>query len=226
VAKALERQARQLPVIPGEEGEWAADARLADALVAVCSARIAADADPDRATVVIHARLDRPGDELGSCEIEGGPAIHPEVARRFACNGRIQTVVEDESGIRFAWGASAGSRRTGCFASSDTAIESAPSPGAGAGNSPTPITSSGGRTAARPIWTTWSSCAASITIGARLSVGQDAWVAPTVSVPMSRTRFASMRMPGPMVVEMVTDFRYLPLAVGGLARRISSTTVR
>jgi hypothetical protein len=99
VVKALERQARQLPVMPGEDGEWAADARLADALVAVCSARIAADADPDRATVVIHARLDRPGDELGSCEIEGGPAIHPEVARRFACNGRIQTVVEDESGI-------------------------------------------------------------------------------------------------------------------------------
>jgi hypothetical protein len=98
VAKALQRLADQLPVMPGEEGEWAADARRADALVAVCSGRIAVDADPDRATVVIHARLDGLQDELGLCEIESGPAIHPEVARRLACNGRLQTVIEDQTG--------------------------------------------------------------------------------------------------------------------------------
>ena len=98
VAKALERLADQLPVMPGEEGDWAADARLADALVAVCSARIAEDADPDRATVVIHARVGGSGKDLHSCEIERGPAIHPEVARRLACNGRIQAVIEDAAG--------------------------------------------------------------------------------------------------------------------------------
>ncbi len=64
----------------------------------LCSARIPQDPDPDRATVVIHARLDGPGDELHSCEIEGGPAIHPEVTRRLGCHGRIQVVLEDRAG--------------------------------------------------------------------------------------------------------------------------------
>ncbi len=99
VAHALERLADQLPVMPGEDGEWSVEARRADALVAVCSARIAKDADPDRATVVIHARVEELGGELHSCEIEGGPAIHPEMARRRACNGRIQTVIEDGTGL-------------------------------------------------------------------------------------------------------------------------------
>src|SRR6266498_5855880 len=43
VAKALERLAEQLPVMPGEEDGWCVDARRADALVALCSARIGAD---------------------------------------------------------------------------------------------------------------------------------------------------------------------------------------
>jgi hypothetical protein len=106
VVRALEREASTLPVMPGEHPEWDAEARRADALVALCSARIASDPDPDRATVVIHARLedvqgsgsrDIQGD-LTHCEIEGGPAIHPEVARRLLCTARVQVVVEDASG--------------------------------------------------------------------------------------------------------------------------------
>ena len=58
VATALDRLARNLPVMPGEEDPCSIDARRADALVALASAQIATDADPDRATVVIHARLD------------------------------------------------------------------------------------------------------------------------------------------------------------------------
>ena len=94
VAHALERLANQLPVMPGEDGEWSVEARRADALVAVCSARIAKDADPDRATVVIHARVEELGGELHSCEIRrrscdpprGGPApgmqwTHPDSDR-------------------------------------------------------------------------------------------------------------------------------------------------
>ena len=60
----------------------------------------------------------------------------------------------------------------------------------------------------------------------RLITAQEVWAAPTVSEPMSRIRLVSTWMPGPMVLEMVTDFRYFPFAVEGLARRISSTTVR
>jgi hypothetical protein len=57
VAKALERLAETLPVMPGEEDPCFADARRADALVALCSARISNDPDPERATVVVHAEL-------------------------------------------------------------------------------------------------------------------------------------------------------------------------
>jgi Domain of unknown function (DUF222)/HNH endonuclease len=103
VAKALERLADILPVMPGEEGDFGVEARRADALVALCSARIAADPDPDRGTAVIHARVDGTGagvmeGQLSDCEIEGGPAIHPEVARRLLCTARVQTVLEDSSG--------------------------------------------------------------------------------------------------------------------------------
>jgi hypothetical protein len=109
VARCLERLAGQLPPMPGEEGEWGMDARRADALVALCSARIASDPDPDRATVVIHARVEGSGSDssagvmeiegqLTDCQIEGGPAIHPQVARRLLCTARVQVVVEDASG--------------------------------------------------------------------------------------------------------------------------------
>jgi hypothetical protein len=98
VARALERLADFLPAMPGEEDGCFTDARRADALVALCSARIGEDADPDRATVVIHARLDGLLDDSGGCEIEGGPVIHPETARRLLCNGRVQTVIEDGTG--------------------------------------------------------------------------------------------------------------------------------
>jgi hypothetical protein len=70
VAKALERLAERLPVMPGEEDPTYADARRADALVALCSARISTDPDPDRATVVVHAQLDGLISEEGGCEIE------------------------------------------------------------------------------------------------------------------------------------------------------------
>jgi hypothetical protein len=98
VARALQRVTDALPSMPGEEDPSFAEARRADALVALCSARIADDADPDRATVVVHARL---GDLVatdGSAEIEGGGRLHPETARRLLCDARVQTVLEDERG--------------------------------------------------------------------------------------------------------------------------------
>jgi hypothetical protein len=98
VARALERLADNLPVMPDEEDECFVDARRADALVAMCSARIGEDPDPDRATVVVHAQLDGLVDGTGGCEIEGGPVIHPETVRRLLCHGRVQTVIEDHTG--------------------------------------------------------------------------------------------------------------------------------
>ena len=98
VRRALERLAETLPVMPGEEGTSHLDARRADALVMLCSTRIAADADPDRATVIVHAQLsDLVSGERG-CEIEGDGVIHPETANRLLCNGRVQAAIEDDRG--------------------------------------------------------------------------------------------------------------------------------
>jgi hypothetical protein len=98
VASALQRVTETLPVMPGEEDPICAEARRADALVALCSSRLADDADADRATVVVHARLGDLAATRGSAEIEGGGAIHLETARRLLCDGRVQTVLEDQNG--------------------------------------------------------------------------------------------------------------------------------
>jgi hypothetical protein len=98
VARALERIAKDIPVMPGETDACFAPARRADALVAICSARIASDADPDRATVIVHAELDGLEQGNGGCEVEAGPAIHPETARRLLCNARVQAVLQDPAG--------------------------------------------------------------------------------------------------------------------------------
>jgi Domain of unknown function (DUF222)/HNH endonuclease len=98
IINALEREAERIAAMPGEEDRVYASARRADALVALCSARIATDPEPDRATVVVHARLDGLRQDTGGCEIEGGPVIHPQSVRRLLCNARVQTVVEDRHG--------------------------------------------------------------------------------------------------------------------------------
>ena len=97
VARAIERMAEKVPSMPGEEDPFYADARRADALVAICSARIADDQSPDRATVVVHTNLDALSGDGGS-ELEGGGIAHPETARRLGCNARIQVLVEDQGG--------------------------------------------------------------------------------------------------------------------------------
>jgi hypothetical protein len=113
IVRAIERLAEAAPVMPGEEDRVYASARRADALVMLCSGAIAADPDPDRATVVIHAQAvaetPGPGERAeassrrvtvvsGGGQIEGGPAIHPETLQRMLCDGRVQTVLEDRSG--------------------------------------------------------------------------------------------------------------------------------
>ena len=98
VAKALARIADELPRMPGERSAVHADARRADALVALASTRIADDADPDRATVVVHAQVGALISGGGGSELEEGPLIHNETARRLLCNARVQAVIEDGTG--------------------------------------------------------------------------------------------------------------------------------
>ena len=107
VAKALDRLADRVPVMPGEEGPWGIEARRADALIMLASGHIAADPDPDRATVILHARVGGgpPPDasspvqgNLHGVELEGGPVLHPLVAERLLCSPRVQVVGEDATG--------------------------------------------------------------------------------------------------------------------------------
>jgi Domain of unknown function (DUF222)/HNH endonuclease len=98
VAKMLDGLAADLPVMPDEPGPGHVDARRADARVALCSTGTA-EAGHDRTTLVVHARLDRRTGALTECEIEDGSVISAGAARRLACNARIQTMIEDETGL-------------------------------------------------------------------------------------------------------------------------------
>jgi hypothetical protein len=104
VARALQRLAERVPQMPGEDDATCAEARRADALVALCSSRLGADPDPDRATVVVHAPLAALVQGRGGASLEDGGVAHPETVRRLACDARIQTVIEDEAGQPLALG--------------------------------------------------------------------------------------------------------------------------
>jgi hypothetical protein len=98
VVNALERATEEIPGMPREEDASFLPQRRADALVALCSAGLADEKDPDRATVVVYASLDSLLSADGGCEIEGDGVIHAATARRLMCHGRVQVVLEDQSG--------------------------------------------------------------------------------------------------------------------------------
>jgi translation initiation factor IF-1 len=104
VAGAIDRIAQTLPAHPREPAQdqpgmpCVLDARRADALVGICSAKIARDPDPDRATLVVHTSVKALQDLSEGAQIEDGPIIHPQTLRRLACDSRIESVIEDRSG--------------------------------------------------------------------------------------------------------------------------------
>jgi hypothetical protein len=97
VATTIDRVAASVPVMPHEQGGIHTTARRADALVGLCSARLAADPDPDRATVVIHARVGATETGTGA-EIEGGGVAQPSTLERLLCAARVETVHEAGDG--------------------------------------------------------------------------------------------------------------------------------
>jgi hypothetical protein len=98
VAKALDRLGDQIPVMPGEESDRFVGSRRADALVALCSARLAGDEDQDRATIVVHADIDVLEGVDANALIEDGPVIGGSTAQRLLCNARVQMVLERPDG--------------------------------------------------------------------------------------------------------------------------------
>jgi hypothetical protein len=96
-ALAIDRIAEALPAPAGDQVPDPVEARRADALIALASARLGADPDPDRATIVVHVNEAALADRLGSA-VENGGVVAPEVVDRLLCHSRAQLVLEDNSG--------------------------------------------------------------------------------------------------------------------------------
>lgn len=107
VIRAISRLVDRVPPMPRDEA-GSVEHRRADALVALCSATLAADPDPDRATLVVHTTFDdlRTG---GNGETEAGDIVIPAAAlQRMLCTARVQVAVDDGAGTRSASAVSLG----------------------------------------------------------------------------------------------------------------------
>ncbi len=108
LAAAIEGAARMVPVMPGEEHPRYAEARRADALVALCTQGGAGQggaagerAAPEgaslprvRATLVLHAQVGAERPAL----LEGGGVAGPASAERLSCTGASEHVHETRTG--------------------------------------------------------------------------------------------------------------------------------
>lgn len=102
LTKTLEKIAAGLP--PAPEPDPAADhvpdeersreQRNADALMALVLDRCG-NVVP---TVVVHTSVEALPGESGS-EIDGGPVVHPDIARRIACDAKLRMVLDDPHGV-------------------------------------------------------------------------------------------------------------------------------
>ena len=105
IVAALQRAATEVPATDDTTGDTCFDTpedrrnrRLADALWALASQRIAGDCDADRATVVVHTALGSLGDRAPFSELDGGAVLNKDTARRLSCDARLQFVLTDNDG--------------------------------------------------------------------------------------------------------------------------------
>lgn len=98
VEKALEHLADKAGPDPVSGLFDPGDSRMADALVELSSTYLGVEGDADRATVVVHVDLKTLRDGEGVAEIDDGPAIAKETARRLSCDSNIEVVVDGPKG--------------------------------------------------------------------------------------------------------------------------------
>lgn len=92
------------PAVPEGDADFPAAATLeqrrADALGLLCSAQIANDQDPDRATIVVHAPaemiVDAPTEK--NATVESGGVLGALTVQKMSCEGRIEVVSYTEDG--------------------------------------------------------------------------------------------------------------------------------
>ena len=109
VESALSRLAEHMPVLPDDVEPGArrapSEVRRADALVQLCSGRLATDPDHDRATIVVHVdarTLSTEGSGLegaSNAEAEAGHVLAPATAQRLLCDARVQVSLDDAAGV-------------------------------------------------------------------------------------------------------------------------------
>jgi hypothetical protein len=104
VVRVLDRLASQAPPDPPTGLFEAYESRAADALVQLASERLGAEAEPDRACVVVHldgavlgGQAGAPPD-AGAAHLEDGPALAVSTARRLACDARVQRIWDGADG--------------------------------------------------------------------------------------------------------------------------------
>lgn len=98
VERALMLGAERIPPDPETGLPLPYEVRCADALVAMARGRLAAETDPDRATIVVHVDGELLTGGRGAAEIAGGPVISSETLERLGCNARWQYVAEGPNG--------------------------------------------------------------------------------------------------------------------------------
>ncbi len=92
-AGGVDDQGRPLPraFVPHEQA-------AADELVAICSKVLGAEADLDRACVVVHTSVEVLFGLDGPAELANGVSISPDTVRRLSCDGRLEVVTENADG--------------------------------------------------------------------------------------------------------------------------------
>ncbi|HLI55657.1 MAG TPA: DUF222 domain-containing protein, partial [Actinomycetota bacterium] len=77
-----------------------AETKAAKGLLALAATTLEDDADPDRATVVVHVELAALISGEGAATLAVGGVVPAVLAQRLACDGRIEVVVEDHGRVR------------------------------------------------------------------------------------------------------------------------------
>ena len=100
--RAIMRRMHQLPVLP--QDPRCIEARRADALMGLASAQIAADPDPDRATIVLHTTPEALASEAPA-GLEGGGVIDGPTLGRLSCDAGSRPCWRTPRAMRSALGA-------------------------------------------------------------------------------------------------------------------------